>query len=102
MKHIRFSPVELSRGMGNRPTTHFDRGHKKMLSGWAKDIEARGTSVSVEALRKALVCYAHGRSSGTRDEALNYYMECVYAQDGMVIDVWPLRDKPDAQSYIGI
>lgn len=102
MKHIKFSPVELSGGMGQRPTTFFDKGCKKMIDGWAKDIELRGASVSRDALRKALVCYAHGRSSGTRDEDLNYYMECVYAKDGMVIDVWPLRDKPDAQSYIGI
>ena len=101
MKHTKFVPTEFSKGLGGRSASSYETANKKMIKAWVKELDKRECHVTEAALLKSLVCWLHNRDSGTRDEAFSFYMECKANQNAMIVDVWPLRDKPDARSYIG-
>ena len=102
MKHTKFIPPEFVKGLGSRSASSYEKTNRKMIKDWIASLNARECEVTEDALRKCLVCWLHCRDSGVRDESFNFYMECLANRETMLVEIWPLRDKPDAQSYIGI
>lgn len=102
MKHTKFIPSEFKDGLGSRNPTSYEKSNKKLIKDWVSQLNTRDCQVTEDALRKCLICWLHNRDCGVRDESFGFFIESKANKNQLKIEIYPLRDKPNATSYIGV